>query len=398
MKTATRLLPPLLSIALALFGAPSATAGPVPGSVSGVVFRDMDGDGTRDAGEPGVANRRVTVVLGDTVIGTDASDGTGAFIVSNLPPGDYTLEVSLNAGGGLCGDGAASFDPFPHSFCVNVTFPWRATAELGPVTVQSGADTTVDIGAREEDVAVVTGAAILEDDYAPAGTPIEALVDGLECGTTIAAGGAELFELHILGESERAGCATPGATVALRVGGVPAGETYAFEPFGSQEGVQFDIAHLSALAEHAWYWVEGTTATLPPGATVRAVVDGAVCGETTISTDPPLFGFAVEPDIAGFSKLIVPSDTVQPGCGTPGATVTFLVNGVENEAGVTWQPGVQRIDLAVQQIPTPTPEVELPVLGAAGASSEAWLIRWPLMAIFGAAAVAGGALALLKRR
>ena len=134
MKITRRYLPFLLVVALALLSAPSAIAGPVPGSVSGVVFHDLDGDSTRDAGEPGLAQREVTVVLGDTVIGTDASDGTGAFIVSNLPPGDYTLEASLNAGGGLCGDGAASFDPFPHSFCVNVTFPWRATAGPGPVT------------------------------------------------------------------------------------------------------------------------------------------------------------------------------------------------------------------------------------------------------------------------
>jgi hypothetical protein len=128
-------------------------------------------------------------------------------------------------------------------------------------------------------------------------------------------------------------------------------------------------------------------------------VDGRVCGETAVGSYPPLFGLGIPEGLAGFSKLIVPSDFVQPGCGTPGATVTFLVDGVE-AGSVAWEPGLQRIDLAVPPAPTPspTPEIELPAAGARGASSEAWIIRWPLAAIAGLVAVVGGALVLLRRR
>ncbi len=49
----------------------------------------------------------------------------------------------------------------------------------------------------------------------------------------------------------------------------------------------------------------------------------------------------------GFSRLIVPSETLQPGCGRPGATVSFLVGGVMAETTALWKPGIRRIDLAL---------------------------------------------------
>jgi hypothetical protein len=121
-------------------------------------------------------------------------------------------------------------------------------------------------------------------------------------------------------------------------------------------------------------------------------VNGIVCGEAVTSTDPPLFGaFGVPGAIAGFSKLIVPSDAVQPGCGTPGATVTFLVDG-EVAGEVAWQTGVQRIDIGVQPPPSPsptpgaggTPEIGLPVLGggeAPGSAGHWWLLSFVLGAV-----------------
>jgi hypothetical protein len=334
-------------------------------------------------------------VLGDTDAGTDESNATGAFAIGNLAPGDYTVEADLDTNEGLCGDGIGSFSPFPSSYCVFPTFPWHATAGLGPVSVVSGADTTVDVGAQEDDAAVVMGVAILEDDYAPAGTPIEALVEGTECGTTTvpelpadAYIGDHMFELHVLGEGEQAGCATAGAEVAFRVGGIPAEETYEFSAFSQHEGAQFDLIGLTAITAYAWYWAEGTVATLPPEKTVEALVDGTACGEAVTSSFAPLAVFPPPDTTSGFSKLIVPSDAVQSGCGTPGATVTFLVDSVE--AGeVAWQPGLQRVDLAVPQAPTPSPapEIELPQAGGRGTRSEAWIIRWPLVAIVGCAAV-----------
>ena len=59
------------------------------------IFLDADGDGTYDAGEPGIAG--VTVALldatGDTVA-TATTDSTGAYLFPSLPDGEYTVRVT----------------------------------------------------------------------------------------------------------------------------------------------------------------------------------------------------------------------------------------------------------------------------------------------------------------
>jgi hypothetical protein len=224
--------------------------------VTGVVYHDLDGDGMRDPGEPGLGQREVSLSLGDVVFATGTSTGSGSYVIGDLAPGTYGVVADVHEELGLCVDGLVTFDPIPHTACPHVTLPWTATQEFGLVIVEAGVDTTLDIGARQVDVAVVTGAAILEGDYAPLHSPIEALVGGMECGTTTAAGGPELFTLHVVGEGERAGCATPGAEVTFTVGGVPAAETYAFSAFGGRKFLRFDFVHLTAMDEHAWYWAE----------------------------------------------------------------------------------------------------------------------------------------------
>lgn len=61
-------------------------------SVSGIKFEDLDGDGTRDAGENGVANFVITVT--NTTTGASAqavTDAFGNYSVNNLGPGNYTV-------------------------------------------------------------------------------------------------------------------------------------------------------------------------------------------------------------------------------------------------------------------------------------------------------------------
>lgn len=83
-------------------------------------------------------------------------------------------------------------------------------------------------------------------------------------------------------------------------------------------------------------WIDGKRSP----AEVRAFIDGQQCGEGTagsISTPPdPIFVFAIS------------SDAHQPGCGVPGATVTFTIDGRPANETITWQPGAseQRFTLS----------------------------------------------------
>ncbi|WP_394940796.1 SdrD B-like domain-containing protein [Psychromicrobium sp. YIM B11713] len=72
-------------------------AGLVPtSSVGDTVFVDNNGNGTKDAGEPGLAG--ATVVLKDAngaVVGTQTTDANGKYLFTNVPPGQgYTITVT----------------------------------------------------------------------------------------------------------------------------------------------------------------------------------------------------------------------------------------------------------------------------------------------------------------
>jgi hypothetical protein len=67
---------------------------PLLGSIGDFVWRDTDGDGVQDAGEPGIAN--VTVILSNSsgVTQTTVTDANGIYGFSDLAAGVYTVTVS----------------------------------------------------------------------------------------------------------------------------------------------------------------------------------------------------------------------------------------------------------------------------------------------------------------
>ena len=75
-------------------------AGVVPlASIGDFVWRDNDSNGVQDAGEPGVGG--VTVRLLDStnaIISTTTTSAAGNYSFTNLPPGDYRIEVVLPTG------------------------------------------------------------------------------------------------------------------------------------------------------------------------------------------------------------------------------------------------------------------------------------------------------------
>ncbi len=72
------------------------------GSLSGVIFVDLNRNGLRDTGEPGLAGARVTITQPNTTISVQATtDSNGAYAVNNLAVGNYTVTITLPASYGL---------------------------------------------------------------------------------------------------------------------------------------------------------------------------------------------------------------------------------------------------------------------------------------------------------
>jgi len=82
-------------------------------------------------------------------------------------------------------------------------------------------------------------------------------------------------------------------------------------------------------------WIDGERAE----ADIRAFINGQQCGEGQAvsigAPRTPLFAFAVS------------SDAHQPGCGVPGAAVTFTINGRPGNETITWQPGASQLIFAL---------------------------------------------------
>ncbi len=67
-----------------------------PGSIGDVVWVDLDGDGTQDAGEPGIPGVTVTITTtidGSIVLYSATTDGNGVYTAAGLPLGVFTVAV-----------------------------------------------------------------------------------------------------------------------------------------------------------------------------------------------------------------------------------------------------------------------------------------------------------------
>ena len=80
-------------------GAVTQNVGLTPAAVvSGVVFNDLNGNGTQDAGEPGLSGVTVTIDAGGSAPLTATSGANGAFTFTGVPNGFHILTVTAPAG------------------------------------------------------------------------------------------------------------------------------------------------------------------------------------------------------------------------------------------------------------------------------------------------------------
>lgn len=73
----------------------------IPNAIGGIKFEDLDADGVRDPGEPGLAG--FTITLTSTAAGGPAprsvvTDANGNFLFTGVTPGSYTLSETLRQG------------------------------------------------------------------------------------------------------------------------------------------------------------------------------------------------------------------------------------------------------------------------------------------------------------
>ena len=72
------------------------------GSLGNFVWEDLNGNGTQDSGEPGIAGVTVTLSglddLGAPVSATATTDATGAYLFANLRAGSYTVAFTTPSG------------------------------------------------------------------------------------------------------------------------------------------------------------------------------------------------------------------------------------------------------------------------------------------------------------
>ncbi|MBR1584876.1 MAG: hypothetical protein IJ662_04990 [Clostridia bacterium] len=82
----------------------------VPVDLYGVVFYDANQNGAQDDGEGAVADRGLTLYMGDDLIGPLTTDENGEFSATHLVPGDYALRLSIKENEALVGVDAKEAD------------------------------------------------------------------------------------------------------------------------------------------------------------------------------------------------------------------------------------------------------------------------------------------------
>jgi len=113
---------------------PGATPTPPPGGgakVSGVLFNDENGNGTRDGGEAGIAGATVTlsgptvsVTVGVSVARTAVTNVNGVYTFTGVAEGQYTLQADLPTG--------------QHIAPITVTVSGNGIVTVPPTPVQVG--------------------------------------------------------------------------------------------------------------------------------------------------------------------------------------------------------------------------------------------------------------------
>jgi hypothetical protein len=361
-----------LVIAIAFIGGGSlkhAHAGEAAGTVTGVIYWDRDGNHERDADEPGIpTNPLLASTDGEvpTLVGDQYGDGS---YLMEAGPGTYRVGPGIATNFEHCaGAPLPSYNPFGSRDCVEAELPITSEPFTEPFDLEDGETLEIDLAVTTRDEMILLGRALYDGGNVPAGSVITATNNGIECGSTTVelqdspGGGPGDWILRALGAEQRDGCFESGDTVLFDMDGVRAGEAWTYQRFSpvptldgefGREGIV--TVDISFLEQHAWFWADARFtpegSMIAPGTPVRAIFpEGIVCGETRIGDVPSLAG-----EVSGFSRLLIRSASLQPGCGTHGAAFQVAIGDLVTY-DVHWYPWMfQLFGSDASEYPLPTP-------------------------------------------
>jgi protocatechuate 3,4-dioxygenase beta subunit len=288
----------------------AVTATPIgeyaPGTVTGTVFNDLNGNGTEQAPENGLSGQTVELLSGTTIVATTTTATNGTYSFAGVAPGSYTVQVVKAAGETFSPTGS-----LPNSIV--------STTGAAAVTLASGGTAVVNAG--EYQAATVTGTVfndINKDGVQETGdTGLSGQTVKLLNGTTVVA----TTTTGATGTYSFAGIAPGSYTVQVVA---PAGDT--FSPTGTS----------STLPDSAVTAAGTAAVTLASGSTiaVNAGEYAAPVGTGTISSMVFFDGLADgtyhvgDPGVEGVTVKLLSGTTVV-------ATTTTTSNGTYSFTGVT---------------------------------------------------------------
>lgn len=232
------------------------------GTVTGIVFEDLDGDGIRDDGERGLAGVVVTLSgTGAPRPTTTATDGSFAF--EGLTPGTYTVEETDPAG-------FASTTPnlrtvsIPPGGAANARFGDRLTGTIGGVVF-------IDLNGNGNQDASETGLAGVSLRLTGGGTSITRVsaADGSYAFSGLVPG------VYTLEETDPAGYASTTPNVrSISLAGAAATANFGDQPVGSISGRVFEDRNGNGAPDAGEPGVPGVTLKL-----------AGLSGQRTAATD-----------------------------------------------------------------------------------------------------------------
>ena len=306
-----RIVPVLLGILLLMAVTSYASAGdssPTPGPSEAVltvrVIHDLNENGVRDEGEPGLEGWEAggLYFCSDVVAWKGTTDSSGAFSVAQPAPGHDCVFFEVE------------FGWFGH------------LTSYVDVRYEPGDKVEVVLLARKvgQDVALYSGRLILDGLPAAPDVEVEAWVGEERCGEAQldSRRGITHYDLYVLGVDERPGCATDGGDVVVTVSGVGAG-SLAFNSGGRRS------LDLIAGPTPMYFWIDAndTPGLWRPG--IPKIGD-TVCGESfSVDLGSPAWDMR---------EIYVRADASVGGCGRAGAVVS-LWSQDRIVTQVMWDPG-----------------------------------------------------------
>jgi uncharacterized protein (DUF2141 family) len=270
------------------------------GTVSGVVFDDLNVNGVRDAGERGLAGVVVALVNGTTVTATTVSDGS--YVFSDVPPGSYVVVET---------DPAGHVSTTPNNRPVVVATGGSATASFGDQ--RSG---TVS-GVKYDDV---NGNGFQDGGEAGIGGVLVTLTNGSSRTTTTAGNGSYQFRdvvpgTYVVEVIEPPGyvSVTPNRCIAYVAPGGSAVCNFGDQRVGTVGGVVFDDANGNGARDAGEAGIGGVTVTLSNGASRTTTTTGD--GSYTFSGVAPGAYTVVETDLPGYFNTTPNSRSVSVAAG-----------------------------------------------------------------------------------